>query len=89
MEGIVLLGFTILAATVAIGISTIRTDQRRALQEAYPIGNGRVLHVGGGDGTLFALTPLSSCEIWDAATGQFTAALPDRGPRAPGLARVP
>lgn len=33
MEGIVLLGFTILAATVAIGISVIKTDQRRALQE--------------------------------------------------------
>jgi len=33
VEGIVLLGFTILAATVAVGISAIRTDQRKALQE--------------------------------------------------------
>lgn len=56
--------------------------QQRVLQEAYPIGGGRVLHVGGGDGTLFALTPLASCEIWDAATGQFSAAPPLTASRA-------
>ncbi len=59
---------------------------RRALHVAFPIGGGRVMQAGGGDGTLFALTPLGSTEIFDATTGIWSAGPPMQLPRtAPGL----
>lgn len=56
--------------------------QQRTLHAAFALGNGRVLHVGGGDGTLFAITPLASTEIYDLATGTFSAGLPLNQARA-------
>jgi hypothetical protein len=47
--------------------------QARALHLAFALGNGRFLHAGGGDGTLFALTALASAEVYDAATGAWSA----------------
>lgn len=48
-------------------------SQARTLHAVFPLGGGRFLHLGGGDGTLFAVVPLQSSEIFDTATGAFTA----------------
>lgn len=45
----------------------------RALHAAYRYGPGRYIHIGGGDGTLFALTPHATCEIYDVASGTWSA----------------
>jgi hypothetical protein len=46
--------------------------QARAICQLFPIGNNRYLVIGGGDGTLFAVTPLASSEIWTSTTGAWT-----------------
>lgn len=46
----------------------------RALHRAHPIGGGRFVHIGGNDGSVLAPNSLSSCEIYDVATGSFSAA---------------
>lgn len=56
--------------------------QARTLHIAYPMGNGRFMQIGGGDGTLFAITPLQTVEVYDVATGQFTAGPALTRPRA-------
>ena len=53
--------------------ATAAMSQRRTLHQAHALGNGRFLHIGGGDGTLFAVTPMAASEIWDAATGTWSA----------------
>ena len=66
-----------------------RMAARRALHVAFPIGGGRVMLAGGGDGTLFALTPLGSSEIFDSSTGLWSAGPLMQLPRtAPGLYRT-
>ncbi|MFO1053642.1 MAG: hypothetical protein U1F36_15615 [Planctomycetota bacterium] len=45
----------------------------RTLHQCFDIGGGRYQCVGGGDGTLFAVTPLATCEIWNSATGTWSA----------------
>ncbi|MBI5851152.1 MAG: hypothetical protein HZB39_09005 [Planctomycetes bacterium] len=53
--------------------ATAAMAQARALCAAFPIGNNRYLVIGGGDGSLFAVTPLAGTEIWNATTGTWTA----------------
>jgi hypothetical protein len=57
-------------------------SQARALHIAYPLGNGEIMQIGGGDGTLFALTPLQGVEVYDVATGRFRAGPSLTRPRA-------
>ncbi len=44
----------------------------RALGAAYPIGNDRFIHLGGGDSSVLAPAPLDSVEIYDANTDSWT-----------------
>ena len=47
-------------------------SQVRALHAAYEVGPGRYLHIGGGDGSLYSLTALGTCELYDVATDTWT-----------------
>jgi hypothetical protein len=50
--------------------------QARGLHQAFDLGGGRILQIGGGDGTLFAITPLATCEVYDVAANVWSAGPP-------------
>jgi hypothetical protein len=50
-------------------------SQARMFHQAFDLGNGKSLHVGGANGSLVGLNALQSCEIFDAKTGKWS-----RGP---------
>jgi hypothetical protein len=62
----------------------------RVNQKGWSIGNGKILLVGGGDGSILAPVPLASTEVFDVATNTFTAGPTMNSPRAAaGILKMP
>ena len=62
----------------------------RCTHKTIPIGNGKWMAVGGGNGTIDTITPLASCEIYDSATNSWSAGPSLGAPRgAAAIAEMP